>query len=98
MLGGTNICLRSVDAESIYHAITEYDVSHFCGAPIILGMLVNANESQRREFSHTVEVMTAAAPPPATVLENMEKSGFHMTHVYGLTETYGPRGYLRMEH
>ena len=90
MLGGTNICLRSVDAESIYHAITEYDVSHFCGAPIILGMLVNANESQRREFSHTVEVMTAAAPPPATVLENMEKSGFHMTHVYGLTETYGP--------
>ena len=57
MLGGTNICLRSVDAESIYHAITEYDVSHFCGAPIILGMIVNANESQRREFSHTVEVM-----------------------------------------
>ena len=90
MLGGTNICLRSVDAESIYHAITEYDVSHFCGAPIILGMIVNANESQRREFSHTVEVMTAAAPPPAAVLEKMEKSGFHMTHVYGLTETYGP--------
>ena len=90
MLGGTNICLRSVDAESIYHAIAEYDVSHFCGAPIILGMLVNANESQRREFSHTVEVMTAAAPPPAAVLEKMEKSGFHMTHVYGLTETYGP--------
>ena len=90
MLGGTNICLRSVDAESIYHAITEYGVSHFCGAPIILGMIVNANESQRREFSHTVEVMTAAAPPPAAVLEKMEKSGFHMTHVYGLTETYGP--------
>ena len=90
MLGGTNICLRNVDAESIYHAIAEYDVSHFCGAPIILGMIVNANESQRREFRHTVEVMTAAAPPPAAVLEKMEKSGFHMTHVYGLTETYGP--------
>ena len=90
MLGGTNICLRNMDAESIYRAIADYDVSHFCGAPIILGMIINANESQRREFSHTVEVMTAAAPPPAAVLEKMEKSGFHMTHVYGLTETYGP--------
>ncbi len=90
MLGGTNICLRKVDAESIFAAIDAHKVTHFCGAPIVLGMLVNASEAQRKHFNHTVEVMTAAAPPPAAVLEKMEQNGFSMTHVYGLTETYGP--------
>ncbi len=90
MLGGTNICLRQVDAKSIFNAIEKHRVTHFCGAPIILGLIVNASPDERRSFDHTVKVMTAAAPPPASVLKEMEKSGFHMTHVYGLTETYGP--------
>jgi len=90
MLGGTNICLRQVNAESIFSAIEKHRVTHFCGAPIILGLIVNASESERRKLDHTVSVMTAAAPPPASVLQKMEDSGFHMTHVYGLTETYGP--------
>ncbi len=90
MLGGTNVCLRKVEAAAIYNAIADDDVSHFCGAPIVLSLVINANSSERRKFNHKVEVMTAAAPPPASVLEKMEQSGFHMTHVYGLTETYGP--------
>ncbi len=90
MLGGTNICLRKVDATSIYEAVAKYKVSHFCGAPIVLSMVVNANATERTDFDHPVEVMTAAAPPPAAVLEQMERNGFAMTHVYGLTETYGP--------
>ena len=90
MLAGTNVCMRRVDAASIYAAIKEHRITHFCGAPIVLGFIINADESERQDFSHTVEVMTAAAPPPASVLERMENSGFHMTHVYGLTETYGP--------
>ena len=90
MLGGTNICLRQVNGSSIFEAIEKHQITHFCGAPIILSMIINASESERRDFDHTIEVMTAAAPPPASVLERMEKAGFHMTHVYGLTETYGP--------
>ena len=89
-LAGTNVCMRKVEAGAIFDAIAEHGVTHFCGAPIVLGIVLNADESERRAFDHTVEVMTAAAPPPAAVLEAMEKNGFHMTHVYGLTETYGP--------
>ena len=90
LLGGTNVCLRRVAANTIFDAIAEYKVTHFCGAPIVLNMVVNASENERKSFDHTVEVMTAAAPPPAVVLEKMEQNGFLMTHVYGLTETYGP--------
>ena len=90
MLGGTNICLRRVEAAAIYDAISKHGVTHFCGAPIVLNMVVNASEAERQSFEHRVEVMTAAAPPPATVLEQMEQNGFSVTHVYGLTETYGP--------
>ena len=61
-----------------------------CGAPVVLGMILNASDAERRPFSHSVNVMTAAAPPPAAVLERMEQEGFKVTHVYGLTETYGP--------
>ena len=89
-LAGTNICLRRVEAGAIFDAIADRGVTHFCGAPVVLGLILNADASERRSFEHTVEVMTAAAPPPAAVLESMERSGFHMTHVYGLTETYGP--------
>ncbi|MFT5391066.1 MAG: fatty-acyl-CoA synthase [Gammaproteobacteria bacterium] len=89
-VGGTSVCLRRIDAAGIFHAIAEHRVTHFCGAPIVLNLILNVREEDRRDFAHTVEVMTAAAPPPPSVLEAMEHSGFHMTHVYGLTETYGP--------
>ncbi len=89
-LAGTSICLRRVNAGSIYAAIAEHGVTHFCGAPIVLSFVINASAAERRAFDHRVEVMTAAAPPPASVLAAMEDNGFHMTHVYGLTETYGP--------
>ncbi len=89
-LGGTSVCLRSVSAKGIFSAIAEHGVTHFCGAPIVLNLLVHAKDSERRSFDHRVHVMTAAAPPPPSVLSAMEKNGFQMTHVYGLTETYGP--------
>jgi fatty-acyl-CoA synthase len=89
-LAGTNVCLRKVEAGAIFDAIADKGVTHFCGAPIVLSLILNAAPGERRSFEHTVEVMTAAAPPPAAVLEAMEQSGFHMTHTYGLTETYGP--------
>ncbi len=90
MMSGTSVCLRKVNAAEIYKAINRHKVTHFCGAPIVLGMIVNAKEAERKKLDHPVDVMTAAAPPPATVLEAMESQGFRMTHVYGLTETYGP--------
>lgn len=89
-LGGTSVCMRKVDARSIFAAISEHKVSHFCGAPIILNFIINVDSSERKVFDHTVNVMTAAAPPPASVLAQMEQEGFNMTQVYGLTETYGP--------
>ncbi len=89
-VAGTSVCLRKVDSKAIFDAIADHRVTHFCGAPIVLGMVLNASETQRRTFDHRVNVMTAAAPPPAAVLEAMAKRGFHVTHVYGLTETYGP--------
>ncbi|MGI9317540.1 MAG: acyl-CoA synthetase [bacterium] len=89
-IAGTSVCLRNVSAKHIFAAIEEHRVTHFCGAPIIMNMVINANDEERREFDHQVEMMTAAAPPPAAVLESMENAGFKVTHVYGLTETYGP--------
>lgn len=89
-VAGTSVCMRKVEAKAIFDAIADLGVTHFCGAPVVLGIVLNAKPEERREFPHTVEVMTAAAPPPAAVLEAMENNGFHMTHVYGLTETYGP--------
>ena len=89
-VAGTSICLRKVEAKVIFDAIADKGVTHFCGAPIVLGIVLNAKPEERREFNRTVEVMTAAAPPPAAVLKAMETAGFHVTHVYGLTETYGP--------
>ena len=88
--GGTNVCLRNVSAKEIYNAIDEYRIDHFCGAPIVLGMIVNAAKAEIKKFNHTIEVMTAGAPPPATILQKISKAGFRVTHTYGLTETYGP--------
>ncbi len=89
-LAGTQVCLRRVEAGAVWRAIADHEVSHFCGAPIVLGMLLNTPEAERVAFGHRVRVMTAAAPPPPTVLAGMESMGFEVTHVYGLTETYGP--------
>ena len=89
-VGGASVCLRNVSASAIFDAIADHSVTHFCGAPVVLNLIIHAAESETRNFDHTVEVMTAAAPPPAAVLAAMEAAGFSMTHVYGLTETYGP--------
>jgi fatty-acyl-CoA synthase len=89
-VAGTNVCLRRVEAKGIYDAIADHGVTHFCGAPIVLGMVINAPEAERRSFDRQVEIMTAAAPPPPAVLERIEALGFRVTHVYGLTEVYGP--------
>jgi fatty-acyl-CoA synthase len=87
---GVNICLRNVVAKDIYDAIADHQASHLCGAPIVMQMISGADAAERRDFEHDVEMMTAAAPPPAAVLQEMARQGFNVTHVYGLTETYGP--------
>ena len=89
MLGGTLVCCRDVTAPAIYNAIADEGVTHFGGAPIVLNMIVNAPDDQRRAFDHTVEVFTAGAPPAPATLGKIEQLGFHVTQVYGLTETYG---------
>ena len=89
-LAGTHVCLRRVAARDIYAAIADHGVTHLCGAPIIMGMLLNAGPEDRRDFPQSVQMMTAASPPPAAVLEGMARLGIHVTHVYGLTEVYGP--------
>jgi fatty-acyl-CoA synthase len=87
---GTSVSLRHVRADAIFDAIRDHRVSHFCGAPIVLNTLVNAPDDLKTGISHQVCVMTAGAAPPAAVIEGMERMGFDVTHVYGLTETYGP--------
>ncbi len=89
VLGGTVVCCRNITAAAIYAAIAEEGVSHFGGAPIVLNMLVNAQPAERRAFDHRVEVFTAGAPPAPATLAKIEALGFHVTQVYGLTETYG---------
>jgi fatty-acyl-CoA synthase len=89
MLGGTVVCCRDITARAIYDAIADEGVTHFGGAPIVLNMIVNAKEDERRAFDHIVDVFTAGAPPPAATLAAIEPLGFRVTQVYGLTETYG---------
>ena len=86
---GTQVCLRRVEPAAIY-AIAEHQVTHLCGAPVVMGMLINATPEQRRDFDHQVNMMTAAAAPPAAVLQRMAELGIRITHAYGLTEVYGP--------
>jgi fatty-acyl-CoA synthase len=87
---GVNVCLRKVSSETIYQALAEHGVTHMCGAPIVMSMVVNAPEQVRRPFSQKVKMMTAASAPPSAVLEKMDRLGIEVTHVYGLTEVYGP--------
>lgn len=87
---GTHICLRWVRAKPIYEAISKYKVTHLCGAPVVMSILINAKDEERAQFDHTVIFNTAAAPPPEAVLTRMAEAGFNVTHIYGLTETYGP--------
>jgi len=89
-LAGTHVCLRRVEAGTVYRAIAEHGVTHLCGAPIIMQMILGAGPEDRAVFDQQVKMMTAAAPPPAPVLAKMAEAGFQVTHVYGLTEVYGP--------
>jgi fatty-acyl-CoA synthase len=89
-VAGTQVCLRWVRAKAMYDAIADHRVSHLCGAPIVMATLLNAPAEERREFPQTVHFLTAAAPPPEAVLAGMAAAGFDVTHLYGLTETYGP--------
>jgi fatty-acyl-CoA synthase len=90
LVAGTSVCLRRVNARSIFDSLVENDVTHMCGAPIIMQFIIGASDQERRPLPRRVEFMTAAAPPPAAVLEALEKDNFRVTHVYGLTEVYGP--------
>jgi fatty-acyl-CoA synthase len=87
---GTSVCLRQVRADAVFNAIAEHGVSHFCGAPVVLNTLLAADPALKSKVTQPVAVMTAGAAPPAAVIEGMEKLGMRVTHVYGLTETYGP--------
>ena len=87
---GTHVCLRWVRAKAMYDAIADHGVTHLCGAPIVMATLINAKDEEKREFPQTVTFNTAAAPPPEAVLSGMADAGFAVTHLYGLTETYGP--------
>ena len=89
-VAGTHVCLRRVEPAVIFAAIVEHRVSHLCGAPIVLNMLVHTPEADKRRFDHVVEAATGGAPPPSAVIEAMERMGFRVTHLYGLTESYGP--------
>jgi fatty-acyl-CoA synthase len=88
--GGTHVCLRWVRAKAMYDAIADHGVTHLCGAPIVMSTLINAPAGDKRDFPQTVTFNTAAAPPPEAVLSGMADAGFAVTHLYGLTETYGP--------
>ena len=87
---GTHVCLRRVEAGAIYDAIARHGVTHLCGAPIVMNMIANATDDQRIALERRIEVATAGAAPPAAVIGAMQALGFNVTHLYGLTETYGP--------
>ncbi len=89
MIHGRVICLRNIDVKKIFELIDKYQVTHFGGAPIVLNMLANAPQDQQKELKRKVYVLTAGAPPPSIIFEKMQKLGFEVMHVYGLTETYG---------
>ena len=90
VVAGTHVCLRQVRARAMYEAIADHKVTHLCGAPIVMATLLNAPAEEKKPLPHVVEFFTAAAPPPEAVLAAMKAAGFNVTHLYGLTETYGP--------
>ena len=89
-LAGTHVCLRRVEAGAIYDAIDQHGVTHLCGAPVVMNLLLNDRAADGRELPRQINMMTAGAAPPAAVIEGMEKKGFKIAHVYGLTEVFGP--------
>ena len=89
-VAGVHVCLRWVRPKPIYDLIVEHKVTHMCGAPIVMATMLNAPDAEKQPISHTVQFVTAGAPPPETVLARMADAGFNVTHVYGLTEVYGP--------
>jgi len=89
-LAGTHICLRRTEPGPIYQSIIDHRVDHMCGAPIVMGMLVNASSKEQKNLPHVVKILTAGAAPPSAILEQIETLGFDVTHAYGLTECYGP--------
>jgi fatty-acyl-CoA synthase len=90
VVAGTHVCLRAVRAAAMYDAIAAHKVTHLCGAPIVMATLLNAPANEKKPLPHVVEFFTAAAPPPEAVLAAMKEAGFNVTHLYGLTESYGP--------
>lgn len=90
IVAGTHVCLRAVRAAAMFDAIATHKVTHLCGAPIVMATLLNATEAEKKPLPHVVDFATAAAPPPEAVLAAMKGAGFNVTHVYGLTECYGP--------
>ncbi|MDF2094577.1 acyl-CoA synthetase [Aquibaculum arenosum] len=89
-VAGTHVCLRRVEAKAIYDAFADHGVTHLCGAPVVMQLILGVRPEDRRDYGQKVQMMTAAAPPPASVLAAMEEQGIEITHVYGLTEVYGP--------
>jgi fatty-acyl-CoA synthase len=89
-MAGTHVCLRRVDPALIFPLIVEHGVTHMCGAPTVLSMLVNAPADQKRAFAHVVDIQTGGSPPPAATIKGMEELGFRVTHIYGMTELQGP--------
>src|SRR6266403_4545544 len=89
-LAGTHVCLRRVEAEGVYTAIASEGVTHLCGAPVVMNMLLNAGQSLKGSLDRQIDMMTAGAAPPAAVLEGAENIGSKLTHLYGLTDVYGP--------
>ncbi|MDP2081920.1 MAG: acyl-CoA synthetase [Pseudotabrizicola sp.] len=87
---GTHVCLRQVRAEPIWAALADLGVTHLCGAPIVMSLMISAPDAEKRDLGRTVQFFTAAAPPPESLLAEMKTAGFDVTHLYGLTETYGP--------
>ncbi|MCV2873668.1 acyl-CoA synthetase [Defluviimonas sp. WL0050] len=87
---GTHVCLRQVRAEPIWTALADEGVTHLCGAPIVMSLMISAPDAVKRDLDQTVQFFTAAAPPPEKLLADMRDAGFNVTHLYGLTETYGP--------
>jgi fatty-acyl-CoA synthase len=90
LAAGTNVCLRRVETAEIFPAIRNHGVTHFCGAPVVLNSMINAPQAERALIDHPLQALTGGAAPPAAVIEKMEAMGITVTHLYGLTETYGP--------